>query len=283
MQLPLIEIRDKRQKEWFWADNEFFNGTAKIVGSAATLVYFALCRHSSNEEQSCYPSMETLAEETGLTRKTVSKGIETLEHNGIIQIEERYDVTTKKRENNIYYLLNRKYWKTLTPGAFSVASKEETASHPEAAAKAGTEIKTHEKTDHYKVELPEGINREAWDAWCRYRKEIKKRMTPMTVKQQLRFLSQNIPDHLEIIRNSIRNGWTGLFPLKKDKPKTFNKPMSFEERDRRTRIEDDARAHRKRMEWEAEKRERSEAEKNNDMLRQIREMTQQLSGQFTMK
>lgn len=274
MQLPLIEIRDQRQKEWFWVDNEFLNGTAKLVGPLATLVYVALCRHSSNDTQSCFPSMETLADETGIkSRNTVAKAIKVLEKHSIIQVEKRYNTRTQKRESNVYFLLSRKYWKTATPEAVSSEPKNEVV----VKSTLPLEVKKAEP----QIEIPVGINLEAWDAWVRYRKEIKKKMTPMTQKQQLKFLAQNVPDHLEIIRNSIRNGWTGLFPVKKDKPKEFTpRPpsTSYSSRNR-----DYAEAHRKRMEKEAEDREFEENSKHNDMLRQIKEMTGQLQNKFTMK
>ena len=34
------------------------------------------------------------------------------------------------------------------------------------------------------------------------------------IKFQLKVLEKNQKDHAEIIKNSITNGWTGLFPLK---------------------------------------------------------------------
>jgi len=63
--------------------------------------------------------------------------------------------------------------------------------------------------------LPGWLDKEAWSEWEQYRKEIKKKLTPLTIKQQIRFLEKNKNDHIEIINTSISNGWTGLFPIKK--------------------------------------------------------------------
>lgn len=63
-------------------------------------------------------------------------------------------------------------------------------------------------------ELPEWLNKEAWNEWVAYRKEQGKKLTERSVKLQIKKLSEDINNHVAIIEQSIRNGWTGLFPLK---------------------------------------------------------------------
>lgn len=107
-----MEIRDNRQKEWFWLDNEYLNGYARLLGPVGTAVYISLCRHADNKTQTCFPSMELIAEENGIgSRNTVSKAISSLEEWGIISIEKNYNTKTKQRENNIYTLLAKSNWK----------------------------------------------------------------------------------------------------------------------------------------------------------------------------
>jgi DNA-binding transcriptional regulator GbsR (MarR family) len=107
-----MEIRDNRQKEWFWLDNEYLNGYARHLGTVATAVYISLCRHADNKTQTCFPSMELIAEENGIgSRNTVSKAINALEEWNIIKIERNYNKSTKQRENNIYTLLAKSEWK----------------------------------------------------------------------------------------------------------------------------------------------------------------------------
>jgi hypothetical protein len=64
------------------------------------------------------------------------------------------------------------------------------------------------------TELPDWMNKEAWGEWEQHRKEIKEKQTPLAVKKQIVFLEKNKADHVEIINNSIQNGWKGLFELK---------------------------------------------------------------------
>ena len=62
-----------------------------------------------------------------------------------------------------------------------------------------------------------------WGEWVEYRKEIKKKMTPATIKKQVKFLEAFDPKTQQaIINQSIQNGWAGLFELKEQnhgKPK----------------------------------------------------------------
>lgn len=106
-----MEIRDSRDKEWFWLDNEYLNGYAKHLGSTASLVYISLCRHSDNKTQKCYPSMELIAEELGMQRASISRAIAKLAEWRILEIKEDYDKKNKRRKNNVYTLTKKSEWK----------------------------------------------------------------------------------------------------------------------------------------------------------------------------
>ena len=57
----------------------------------------------------------------------------------------------------------------------------------------------------------------SWIEWEQFRRELKKKITPSTAKKQLKFLGARAePEAIEIINQSITNGWTGLFEIKKD-------------------------------------------------------------------
>ena len=61
--------------------------------------------------------------------------------------------------------------------------------------------------------------REAMDLWLKYRKEIKKPYKPMGLRECVKKLEKLSGNDravaVAIVRESISNGWTGLFPLKK--------------------------------------------------------------------
>jgi 5-formyltetrahydrofolate cyclo-ligase len=57
---------------------------------------------------------------------------------------------------------------------------------------------------------------EAWADWIAFRKEIKKPLTPTSVKKQAKFLhAMSEADAIACLEQSIRNGWQGLFPVSK--------------------------------------------------------------------
>lgn len=106
-----MEIRDKRNKEWFIVDNIYLNGYARIFGPIGSSVYLSLCRHADNETQKCFPSMELIAEEIAISRQTVGKYISLLEGHGLISVQKNISKKDKKRENNIYTLLDKSNWR----------------------------------------------------------------------------------------------------------------------------------------------------------------------------
>ena len=75
------------------------------------------------------------------------------------------------------------------------------------------------------IRPPESLNTpefiEAWREWETYRKQKRQKLTPMTIKKQYSFLAEhNVDTAIEIINQSITNGWTGLFELKKQNRKS---------------------------------------------------------------
>lgn len=105
-----IEIRDNRQKEWFWLDNEYLNGYARLLGASCTVVYLSLCRHVDNSTQKCYPSMKLIAEENGIGERTVIRAIKTLEEWNIIRVY-RSKNNKGTQNNNVYVLTAKSVWK----------------------------------------------------------------------------------------------------------------------------------------------------------------------------
>ena len=83
------------------------------------------------------------------------------------------------------------------------------------------------KTITKEMSLPDWLNADVWNEWVAYRKEIKKTLTPISIKRQLKLLEENKADHIEIIETSIRNGWTGLFPVKNKKPPKENRETEY--------------------------------------------------------
>jgi biotin operon repressor len=210
MENNTIAIRDQREKEWYWMNNEFVDDFGEILGVHVVAVYSVLCRHSNNETQKCFPSMETIGRKAGIkSRKTVSAAIQTLEDYGIIEVE-KASAADGKRLNNIYHLKKPSAWKRIGTPIVTVERKQII----EVSGTGGAQGKfIGVLPNGSPIPFPEGMDMDAWHEWEQYRKDKKQKLTPLTIKKQLKFIEANMKDHVEIINRSIMNGWTGLFVL----------------------------------------------------------------------
>lgn len=78
--------------------------------------------------------------------------------------------------------------------------------------------------DNINTELPSCIDKNSWIEWVTFRKQIKKSLTDLTIKKQIKFLvdcfNKGQNPNL-IIEQSISNGWTGLFELKNNSKQSY--------------------------------------------------------------
>lgn len=110
MQDNSFKVRDRRNKGWFYLDNEYLNGYAKIFGAIGTAIYVSLCRHA-DQHQRCFPSQKLIAQELNITTRTVISYLQKFEDWRLIHIERERDEETKKWKNNTYFLLDKSEWK----------------------------------------------------------------------------------------------------------------------------------------------------------------------------
>ncbi|GEM_PF-2177105 len=135
-----FKIRDKRQRGWFYLDNDYLNGFARFLGPIGTAIYVSLCRHA-DISQKCFPSNRLIAKELNIGERTVRNYIRKLEKWNIIFVERERDWETKKFKNNIYYLLDRSEWKK--PEATDAFGKPE-ASHDTTQRQITTKNQRHQ-------------------------------------------------------------------------------------------------------------------------------------------
>lgn len=65
---------------------------------------------------------------------------------------------------------------------------------------------------------------DAWEEWIQYRRERKNKITPMSAKKQLGMLSKKSESEaIEMINQSIRNSWTGIFETTKKSTEVVNR------------------------------------------------------------
>lgn len=213
-----IEIRDKREQEWYWGNNEFVDYYSEFFGQHALAIYSVLCRYANNATQECWPSMETITKKAGIkSRKTTSKILDLLEEYNVVSIEKSND-GTGKRANNVYRLNNPRNWKSISGVVVekrpAVGVTKEVILEKE-AKKIIKEIKEEEAINS---ETHPWLNIPAWNKWVEFRKQIKKKLTPLSIEQQFSLLKKySKPLQLEIINKSIGSSWQGLFDLKPTK------------------------------------------------------------------
>ena len=104
-----FKVRDSRNKSFFIVDNIYLNGFAKKLGVHATAVYLSLCRHA-DQLQISFPSQKLIAEENGMSEKTVWTKLQLLGKYNLIKIEKERN-SKGKWMNNLYFLIDRTEWK----------------------------------------------------------------------------------------------------------------------------------------------------------------------------
>lgn len=66
------------------------------------------------------------------------------------------------------------------------------------------------------IPAAEGINPTAWETWIKYRRERKLTLSDMALDRQQKLLQQfDESTQVQMVEQSIANGWNGLFPLKR--------------------------------------------------------------------
>ena len=103
-------IRDKRDRRWFWVDNALMEDYASIIGIYAVGVYMMLSQRSYNQNQQSQVSGTVISDKLDVGRTTVTQALAVLEMHQLIDIEEQYDEETRQQLTSIYTLLSIDEW-----------------------------------------------------------------------------------------------------------------------------------------------------------------------------
>lgn len=159
-------------------------------------------------ESGCFASNKHFAELIGITKENVSRNLNHLKEMGYIDIKIENGLRNHIRIVTLTNLVRPPYQNSKTP----LLKRQETKENIE-TNKTNNKTKAHEA-----IFLPTCISSDVWNEWVQHRKELKKALTPTTIKKQLVQLEKWDKlgmDTSEIIYTSITNGWAGLFPLRK--------------------------------------------------------------------
>lgn len=99
-----VTVADARQSGVFWLGNDVIDKYGRELGPFGIAAYCALVRHADKGGR-CFPSLATLANETGMSKPTLVKALETLERVGLVT-RERRDAEGKGHISTLYTLVN---------------------------------------------------------------------------------------------------------------------------------------------------------------------------------
>jgi hypothetical protein len=205
------------------------------LSQSQTLVALALADHADDEGE-CWPSLDRVAEKSRLKKRQTQRVIQQLEQIGILQVER----AVGRRNTNCYRFTFHDEQKGVTATPFVDAAKgvmgdaEKVSPGTEKVSpvtQKGVTAMTPESslTVIEPSEEPPGLDREAWDRFFAYRREIRRPIKPASIPASQRLLAGFGADQAAIVEQTVGNGWQGLFPLK-------NGPAPLRER-RKTRYE----------------------------------------------
>lgn len=82
-----FQVRDLRNGDWFWINKQALKIIADNIGAKGIAVYNCLCYFATNQMESCFPSLNTLATMCHFSTRTVMRVLKELRSLGIINIE----------------------------------------------------------------------------------------------------------------------------------------------------------------------------------------------------
>lgn len=110
MDTPII-IRDQRGGQRYFIDNHFLRGGyGRVLGPYGIAVYNVLCLHADGKSQQAFPSYQTIADLSGMSRRQVIRTIKKLEALNLIHVER-----SNGEAPNRITLLAISAWKRLDP------------------------------------------------------------------------------------------------------------------------------------------------------------------------
>ena len=150
-----FQIRNRRNKGWFYLDNDYLNGYARFFGAIGTAIYVSLCRHADSDQKS-FPSQRLIAEELNISERTVRNYLKRFEEYHIILREKERHERTKRWLNTVYYLLDKSEWvKPSATGAYGARGnrRHEPSATDDKSHRQQVPLKnTHIKNTHIRKE-----------------------------------------------------------------------------------------------------------------------------------
>jgi len=149
--MQAIEIQDKREPGWFWADNRIIGSYGEQLGPYGIAVYMCLAYHANNGREA-WPSLATIAKEVGISKRKAAMMIGQLETLQLITVLNR-TLPSGDATSNLYTLQPIKCKDALAGNASSAIGIAPHAIPPMASRAIGIAPHAHEQDPVNKTQL----------------------------------------------------------------------------------------------------------------------------------
>jgi hypothetical protein len=78
--------KSAQEPPFLWMDNRIIDEYLPKIGARAFAVYGVLCRHANQQDQASWPSQDTIAEKTRMSRSSVQRATLKLKKHGLVKI-----------------------------------------------------------------------------------------------------------------------------------------------------------------------------------------------------
>jgi len=200
-------------------------------------VLVALADHHNQDEDAAWMKQETIAKRTGYTRQTVNAALAALEHeHGLITSRGR-KYSDGRNASKIYRLhMAADHVKEIDTDAHRVnavdtdhVKETDTDRVKEIDNKnlkhrtENIELKKGSEKKKEPAEIkqpgktaPPHVDPSVWERFRKHRSQLRRPLTAEAVRLIARRLAEHPADANEMLENSIANGWTGVFPLRRN-------------------------------------------------------------------
>ena len=212
MNLGWVSIHRQLQDNWLWEDKPFSYGQAWID-------LILLANHAENR----FPLGNEIV--TVPTGSLITSELKLMDRWGWSKTKVRRFLALLENDSMIVKKTDRKKT-TITIVNYSVFQESETTKRPKKDQKKTDErpikdtnnnVNNDNNENNTIIYADDELLNQTIIAFVEHRKSMKKPMTDNAIKllvSKLNKLSSSIPEQIEILNQSIMNGWQGIFPLK---------------------------------------------------------------------
>jgi hypothetical protein len=179
-----------------------------------------ICRRAG--EGNCWAAAKTISETCRINIKSARKAVAELERMGWIEVQKRAGQTS--------VLIPKMNGQTLPnpiPYPIQYPTQMDAGGSTQSDTQGSTQMDTHEgipirdtnkgtqSIDAITLPFESDEFRQAWQDWINHRKEIRKKITPLSARKSFsQFVKIGEARTIAAINNSIMHGWTGIFEAK---------------------------------------------------------------------